>query len=293
MRDHDVRAPLSLQHPKSLPLIFGRPVLGQIAKSGSSPTFTYVLRQAGYQSSRVHRLWDVYEDVYSYLLRHYRCEYVFKNVIATRLLLARHTLGKATLLSEFRVGIRKADVAILNGTSTVYEVKTGLDNLDRLSAQLEAYRKVFDRICVVTEPHLIEAVAAVVGEGIGLVELTERGALKTRREPASNAENVDPGTIFGSLRRAEYTEILTTELGEVPHLPSGLVWRAYRKLFETLPPGVAHRRMVEVLRRRVPPYAAAMLSALPASLHHAGLTIRLNRKEGAALAAAMNAPPPL
>jgi hypothetical protein len=265
-------------------------VLSEIARSGSSSTLSYVLRLSGYALSDTASLSAVYDEIFTFLTRHYRCEYVFKNAITTKLLLGRHSVRTATLLSEFRVGDRKADVVILNGTSTVYEIKTGLDNLDRLAGQLEAYRQVFDRVCVVTELSLAGALAAAVSEDVGVIALTDRYTLHTIREPRSNAENVDPVTIFGCLRRAEYSNILRAELGELPSLPNGIVWREYRKLFAKIPPPVAHRRMVEALRRRSNPNAAMLLPALPRSLLHAGLGLRLNRSESERLTLALKSP---
>lgn len=263
-------------------------MLSEIARSGASSTLSYVLRQSGYTLSGIATLSDVYDEIFDFLSCHYRCEYVFKNAITTKLLLGRHSFRTATLTSEFRVGERKADVVILNGTSTVYEIKTGLDNLDRLAGQLESYKQVFDRICVVTELDLAGPLAAAVSEDVGIVALTRRYTLRTIREPSSNAENVDPATIFGCLRRAEYTDILRTEFGELPSLPNGIVWREYRKLFARIPPPIAHQRMVEALRRRSNPNAVALLPTLPRSLLHAGLALRLNRLESERLARALH-----
>lgn len=46
------------------------------------------------------------------------------NVIANKILLGKHSLNTSHMLSEFRVGYNKADVVIINGTSSVYEIKS-------------------------------------------------------------------------------------------------------------------------------------------------------------------------
>lgn len=264
---------------RSLPLIFGGPVLTQLARTGFSQTLSYVLREAGW-SEDGSPLANLYERAFAFLTRTYRCEYVYKNAIATKLLLGRHSLRTAALLTEVRADIRKADVVILNGTSTVYEIKTGLDNLDRLASQLAAYAQVFDRICVVTAPAGVERVAAAVPEHVGIIVLTQRFTLSTAREPESNLLNVSPGTIFGTLRQSEYTTALREELGEIPRFASGVIWRECHKLFSKLSPEAAHRHMVRALRARTTCHELdRFVSCLPYGLQHAGLTVRLTPQE--------------
>ena len=57
---------------------------------------------------------------------------------------------KATLLTELNVGKSKADLVVINGTTTVYEIKTELDSTARLEGQLSDYIQVFDRVNVIT-----------------------------------------------------------------------------------------------------------------------------------------------
>ena len=70
------------------------------------------------------------DDLYQLLLAHYRCEYVYKNSVATSLFLNGHNPKDAYLTSEFRSAQSRADVVILNGTSTIYEIKTEYDSLE-------------------------------------------------------------------------------------------------------------------------------------------------------------------
>ena len=114
---------------------------------------------------------DAFRMAYDVLCEEYRSEYVFKNALAQRLLLERHTLDEAVLLTELRVGVAKADAVILNGTSTVYEIKTALDNLDRLPSQLESYTQVFDRVNVVTVDTMVESVMAIAPPRVGVMVL--------------------------------------------------------------------------------------------------------------------------
>ncbi len=64
---------------------------------------------------------DFFETSYKELLKNYRNEYVFKNAIAQKILIGRHSVKSSLLFTEFRVETSKADVVIFNGTSHVYE----------------------------------------------------------------------------------------------------------------------------------------------------------------------------
>ena len=78
---------------------------------------------------RHHPLSNWFDFFYNLLFSSYRCEYVYKNAIATKLYLGgHHSLQHSLLTNELRIGQSRADVVILNGTSTVYEIKSEYDS---------------------------------------------------------------------------------------------------------------------------------------------------------------------
>src|SRR5690625_2530468 len=55
-------------------------------------------------------------------------------------------------------GASRIDVAVVNGIMHGFEIKSDLDNLDRLPRQMEYYNKAFERMTlVVSRKHLSEA----------------------------------------------------------------------------------------------------------------------------------------
>lgn len=207
------------------------------------------------------------EVVYNLLQRHYRCEYFYKNSIARKILVGRHRLAGATMATELRCDSSKADFVILNGTSTVYEIKTELDNLDRLPSQIQAYRKMFDRVFVVAHDSLADGLIGSLDPTVGILSMTPKGALHQVRVSASHAETVDPGCIFDSLRKSEYMPIVERHFGSQPALPNTRHYSHCRGLFVTLPPATAHREMVQALKRRFQlPVARPFLDRIPGAL---------------------------
>ena len=216
---------------------------------------------------------DWFEFFYRLLLTRYRCEYVYKNIIATRRYLSdRHSLKESLLTNEFRIGKSRADVAILNGTSTVYEVKSEYDSFDRLDSQLEDYKKVFDHIFVVTTMEKALVAEPRVGPPVGILRL-EGDKLEIVRESRSNKANTDPGTIFDCMRQAEFCSAVEDRFGSVPEVPNSRLYRESKKLFCKLDPGDAHDLMVEKVRarKRQKPFWD-LIEEAPASLKHACLS---------------------
>ncbi|HEY3325798.1 MAG TPA: sce7726 family protein, partial [Novimethylophilus sp.] len=112
---------------------------------------------------------DFYDALFMQLHNDYRHEYIYKNAIAEKVLLGKHNLNTAFMLTEFAVDCCKADVVVLNGTSHVYEIKSEMDNFDRLERQLNAYKKMFDLITVITTEGLFDAVKSRVDETVGIM----------------------------------------------------------------------------------------------------------------------------
>lgn len=205
--------------------------------------------------------------LYAQLVAHYRCEYVYKNVIASKILLGRHSLSTAQMLTEVRVGKSKADVVVLNGTSTVYEIKSEYDSMARLPSQLASYSRVFDHVNVVTAPSRVEQVQALLPAHVGVVVLTRRRTLSTVRPSRSNLRDITPDALFDVLRKPEYTKAIGDHFGEVPSVPNGRLHAACKERFLDIPVTEGHRLVMEALSRR---FSATTMNryeaALPSSM---------------------------
>lgn len=193
---------------------------------------------------------DLFDFAYKYLLKNYRNEYIYKNAIAKNILLGKHSLNTAVMLQEFRIGKCKADTVVLNGTSNVYEIKSELDTLDRLQKQISAYLEVFDMVHVITFPGQSKKIQDVVPKCVGLMELTKRNSITVIREAKSGKQNILCATLFDSLRKSEYENIITSFYGEKPEVPNSLSYRECKKWFIQIPPDIAHDFAIEELKKR-------------------------------------------
>ncbi len=193
---------------------------------------------------------NFFDWIYDILFQNYRNEYIYKNAIANKILLGKHSLNTSHMLTEFRVANCKADIVILNGTSSVYEIKSEYDSFLRLENQIKAYVKIFDHVNVITSNSQLTKLKRFLPKAIGIMILTNRNTIKTIRNSESHLNNLDVEIIFDSLRKYEYTAIIKECFGEIPDLPNTLIYKECKRLFCTLPVEKIHYLMIKNLRKR-------------------------------------------
>ncbi|MFC0130959.1 sce7726 family protein [Massilia eurypsychrophila] len=117
---------------------------------------------------------EMFELAWESLSDSYRNEYVYKNELATRLIFKRHSPRTAGFQVELGVGRSIVDVAVANGTSTAYEIKTEFDSARRLASQTSDYLNVFDKVYVVTHPSHVARYEKELDSRVGLIVLASR-----------------------------------------------------------------------------------------------------------------------
>jgi hypothetical protein len=105
----------------------------------------------------------------------------------------------------------RVDVAVINGCVHGYEIKSGLDTLERLPSQLEHYMKCLERLTLVCAPRHIAKVEMLAPQWCSIVEASKgaRGAIsfETVRRGSINPE-VDAVQLAHLLWRGEAAALL-------------------------------------------------------------------------------------
>jgi hypothetical protein len=272
--------------------LFSSSLIREMAQKGKSPLFARLANQSLLLSSfpASERVYGFFDAAFSLLKREgYRHEYIYKAALTHKVLLGKHSLHTASMLTEFRVGECKADLAILNGTATVYEVKSERDSLSRLERQINAYATVFARVYVIAAENHVKAVFSLVPEDVGILCLNSRHQISTLREAADRPERTSPAAIFDSIRTEEARMILLTQGISIPVVPNTVLSSALRQLFIKLDARKAHDGMVQVLKktRNLLPLSE-LVAQLPHSLQTAALSIPLRKTDRTRLVAAVN-----
>jgi hypothetical protein len=272
--------------------LFSSSVIREMARKGRSPLFARLASQSLLLNSlpASERVYSLFEAAFSMLKREgYRHEYIYKAALTHKILLGKHSLHTASMLTEFRVGECKADLAILNGTATVYEVKSERDSLSRLERQVTAYAKVFARVYVIAAENHVDSVIGSVPEDVGILRLNSRHQISTLREAADRPERTSPAAIFDSIRTEEARLILVSQGMLIPVVPNTAMSSVLRDLFIKLDARTAHEGMVQVLKRTrnlLP--LSDLVALLPHSLQPAALSVPLRKLDHARLVAAVN-----
>ncbi|MGA2908536.1 MAG: sce7726 family protein [Terracidiphilus sp.] len=274
--------------------LFSSSVVRELARSGRSPLFARLVTQSRLLRLMSHsrRVSNVFENAFSLLKREgYRHEYIYKSALTHKILLGTHSLQTASMINEFRVGDCKADVAILNGTATVYEVKSERDSLARLKRQIAAYATVFAKVYVIAAEGHISSVVDTAPDFVGILCLNSRHRISTLRDAIDQPERTSPGAIFDSIRTEEARMILASFGVSVPRVPNTELYAVMRDAFVKLDPIQAQEGMVRVLKRTrnlLP--LSALVDQLPPSLQTAALSVPMRKSDHQRLVAGVNTP---
>jgi hypothetical protein len=153
---------------------------------------------------------NIISEIYQFMNKNYRNEYIYKNTLLNVLLRSRHKIETTTVLTEIPVCRSKADFIMINGKAAVYEIKTELDNLEKLEKQTADYYKAFDHVNIVTCPEKLNMVVQMFfNSKIGIYELTKNAKLKTIKNSQEERQYLDHGVLFKILRKKEYESILS------------------------------------------------------------------------------------
>ena len=155
---------------------------------------------------------------YHFMMRYYRCEYVYKNEVINKILLRHFTHPDTISFSEFRVDQSIADLVMFNGISRAYEIKTDYDSDKRLIPQLTDYNKLFDKCYLVTSSDGCKKYAKELPGNVGIITFEYKGNTLVHHiiREAERNDIIDIPTLMRSVRAEEYKRIVKDLYGTLP-----------------------------------------------------------------------------
>jgi hypothetical protein len=276
---------------------FTRPVFRALAQPGPLPVaaarslngLADVVRGRHGRADLI--LGEAYDAAYGVLEKQYRCEYYFKAQVVSKVVFGRHSPRTANALLELPMGSSIADVVVVNGTTTVYEIKTDLDNFDRLDGQLDQYGTRAEYTNVVVSEGRAERATATLPSWVGVLAVRRNGALATVRAAESRLDDLVAEHQFHLLRIEEARRAVTAATGQLIDGPTGRAWSLLREEFASLPAAEANAAVVRELRGRGA--AAAELATtvgFPRSLRAMAYAQPLSRAAQGRLVKSLNMP---
>jgi len=274
--------------------LFSSAVIRELATKKKSARFVRLIKESGVLNHvrGAGVVADVFDAAFNVLKKGgLRDEYIYKAALTHRVLLGKHNLKTACMLTEFRAGECKADVSILNGTTTVFEIKSERDSLTRLDCQIRNYKRVFASVVVIVGENHVASVLRATSKDIGVLSLSRRYQISTEREPIDCPHRICPGTVLESLRVTEAKAMLARLGHDIPDLPNTQMHAALRSAFERLDPEAVHSAMLATLKksRSLLPLAT-LVDRLPRSLQPAALWVPMRKVDHDKLVAAVQTP---
>lgn len=221
---------------------------------------------------------ELIEEIYQTLKKTYRNEYFYKNVLLEQLVFKFHNPKTTTALTEIPVSKSIADFILINGKATVYEIKTDLDNFDRLDSQLTNYYKAFDNVCVVVSENNLPLIEKkLANRKIGICYISKRGALKLHRIPKPYKEQLDIEIMFKILRKYEYENIISKYYA-LPKVSQFKYYKACKRLFRKIPLELVYKDFKKQLKQRNQ-VDIDLISTLPKALISVAYFARFRTKD--------------
>lgn len=233
--------------------IFTRSMLRHFINGKADNVYSSVVRRYTSDADQKNNR-ELISEIYCELKYAYRNEYFYKNTLLNKLLLGVHSVNTTTALTEMAIAKSKADFVLINGKAIVYEIKTELDNLERLSSQIEDYYKAFDHVAVVTyEKNLsqLQKVLESIDKPVGIYILRRNGKLGTIQKPQRYTSDLDREVIFKLLRKSEYEEIIAQRYGYLPEVTQFRYYSACKKMFLQIPVEESYLLVLRILKKRM------------------------------------------
>ncbi|CPR18277.1 sce7726 family protein [Brenneria goodwinii] len=223
---------------------------------------------------------DFFCSIFDSLRDSYRNEYVYKSALVNKIVFGRHSPKTSASSIELPINNSIVDVAIFNGTSTAYEIKTEFDSPKRLVTQTPDYLDVFDRTYIVTHPDLADKYCSLDIPKVGVISLNHRDNLRVVKEAESNSENINIESIFNVLRRNEYVKIIEDYTSTNVHMPNGLIYDYCKNIFVSMPLDKANGYFIKAMKNRtINKDLIDYLYSLPACLRVLGYATPLSKKQ--------------
>lgn len=231
------------------------------------------------------------ELAYAKMLSSSRPEYVYKNVLLSKMVFGKHSPSTTSWLYEFRVGEARADAVLVNGVATAFEIKTDLDDFSRAQSQLKAYYSCFDRVVFVVGNDQVNKALRALPEHVGILRLTYKCQLSEIRSVIAYRDKLSSEAMFHLFRKNERLALQNKHSIHTDHLPPIEQYSAACEAVSLLSPSIIHNDLVNALRERAPALKKAAISnRLPDSLRAAAFGYKMKSSDWALLSSRLREP---
>lgn len=204
------------------------------------------------QHSHEHTYADYLNHAYSAMMENYRCEYVYKNEIINKILLRHFAHPHTVAFNELRANQSIADLAMFNGNSRGYEIKTDYDSDKRLVHQLTDYQKLFEKSYLVVSDDSVKRYLPILPDSVGVIVLEHKQRTLVHhieREAVINPE-IDIPTMMRSVRTQEYKNITKRVCGYLPDVSDFEIFQACEQMLMEANNACVNKAFISEIKKR-------------------------------------------
>ena len=257
---------------------FSRSAITDIIKYEDYSHLGWLYSEFGSKLKSVASYGEYLKSLYLEMAKNYRCEYIFKNELIGYLI-KHYKKTNTVTYNELKVGGSIVDMAVFNGESIAFEIKTEYDTPRRLEKQLDDYLRLFDKCYVVVPEEKGPDYIQCVDERIGVMSLSksQKGiTIRTNREAKVN-ETIDSDLLISCLRTKEYECVVKDYYGNLPEVSSYEMYEKCKEMMRTIPNSVLKSMFREMMKQRKA--SLQSLSVVPMELRQISLSLNLLPKD--------------
>jgi hypothetical protein len=188
-------------------------------------------------------------NVYHILEENYQNEYVLKNEFLNKWLKNELGTNNSVIFNEFRIGKAIADLAMFNGVSKVFEIKTILDKEYRLSNQIQEYKKIFNEVYIIV-PDVFLCKYSSYDDSVGIITFDSNSKSFEIIQKAKRINNINSNTLMDVLHTKEYLEISTKYYGQLPKMNSFNQFEICKELISKIPQNELNSLFLTTMKKR-------------------------------------------
>ncbi|WP_240793813.1 sce7726 family protein [Antarcticibacterium arcticum] len=190
------------------------------------------------------------KHAYQVLENHYQNEYVFKNAFLTDWLIKELGKSDSIIFNEFRIGGAVSDLAMFNGISKAFEIKTEFDSDQRLKGQIEYYSQVFNETYLIIPKEKLNMYKEY-RKDVGIILFDNKNKEKFEfYNKAKFREKLNPTILMQILHTNEYKEIVEKYYGELPKMNSFNQYKLCYNLIKAIPINELNQMYLEQIKKR-------------------------------------------
>jgi hypothetical protein len=204
----------------------------QIEDKNKGNTYLSILRQA-----------------YKVIEKKYPNEYILKNEFLTQWLKNELGTSQSIIFNELRLGKAIADLAMFNGKSKVFEIKTILDKEYRLSNQLQEYKKLFNEVYIIIPKELISKYSEFDVE-VGIITYDSNSKVFELIQNSNFNYQIDVDVLMEVLHTKEYIDIVKIFYKDVPEMNSFNQFNICKHLIAKIPSKDLNELFIKKMKER-------------------------------------------